>query len=326
MKRYLLFIISLVCAVTGVWAEDAVSTYVDGIITLTTNDDADLESVNASTPAGQNAGPLFGWSYNNATALNVVGNISQVGLTKLNDLFVQSAESWYNANKKLDLSHAILPEGTYTLLPTYDKIVTCVLPSDSEIPSSFGSALTSIVSNASTGSNTYLYTTYAVTELPSDLVVDASKTYVLTGSGALTMKEKLMAQGVDGANIDMSGFVAEASAAWDSNSNVVITTNGAANLNGITASTTAPKNNNQTNIWGSSFEGNKTLFISGELSQDGLNTIQSCLTTQNPGKHKLDLSGATISGSISSLPQEDCNLYDQNPYFTSALTPASNKD
>ena len=162
-----------------------------------------------------------------------------------------------------------------------------------------------------------------MTELPSDLVIDAIKTYVLSGSGALTMKEKLMAQGVPADNIDMTGYVAEASAAWDNNGNVVITTNGAANLNGITSSTTASLNNNQNNIWGENFASGKILSVNGELSQEGLNKIQSCLTTQNYGKHKLDLSNASISEGITSLPQLDCNYNNNNyPYFTSAVLPA----
>lgn len=325
MKKVLSFIILMVCAVTGAWGQNATSSadQSTGVVTLNTNGDADLITVNANTEVNVGGGSLFGWQYGGANTFVINGSISATGLTNLDTYLSAKAETWHSNNKKLDLSQASLPNGEYSLLPTYTHISTCVLPPDTDIPSSRSSYLHTILSNASVGNTTYFYTTNAVTELPSDLVLDASKTYVLTGSGALEMKNKLMAQGVLEANIDMSGYVPEAVAAWDNNGNVVITTNGAANLNGISGSTTAPLNNNQINIWADGFAEKKVLSVNGELSQEGIGVIQSCLTTQNYGNHKLDLTNASISEGITALPQLDCSFNNNfHPYFASAVLPA----
>ena len=72
MKKYLLFIISMVCAVTGAWADDAYYTKSDGThLTITTNGDQELNGISVLPSMEQ------------YSIIAVNGAISQEGITKI---------------------------------------------------------------------------------------------------------------------------------------------------------------------------------------------------------------------------------------------------
>ena len=73
MKKYLLLIISMVCAVTGAWAGSVTYSWQGNILTLTIDDDADLETLTSDVIA--NLGYLDG------SQLIINGTISKIGIT-----------------------------------------------------------------------------------------------------------------------------------------------------------------------------------------------------------------------------------------------------
>lgn len=83
----------------------------------------------------------------------------------------------------------------------------------------------------------------------------------------------------------------------ESGSTITIYSNGDPTLNGIESFS-----NGSGSLWQTWQIQNKTLSIVGDLNQTGLDKLDSCLPTDNYGAAKLDLSGATIIGDITSLP------------------------
>ena len=81
----------------------------------------------------------------------------------------------------------------------------------------------------------------------------------------------------------------------------IITTNGVADLIGI-ENLMDPHNS----VWADWNIGGKTLKIVGDLSQSGIDKINSCLPSSTSSPVKLDLSEATMTTSLTGIPDKSC--------------------
>lgn len=191
MKRYLLIIMMMVCAVTGAWAEDAVIEGTGGgsRVTITTNDEPDLTSLASSTALSGN------WGSNTASdnAVEVIGTISQAGLDVINTMMSKNSQMHYPADKILYLNNATfsgtitsLPAGTSTSdYPTSIKFASCILPADSEIPATIPSGYNYVYSPCTSGNPIHIYVkegTTSISQLTSEQIAAASS-IIITGSG-----------------------------------------------------------------------------------------------------------------------------------------------
>lgn len=191
MKKYLLFIISMLCVSIGAWGEDAVITATannKGYV-ITTNGDADLAALSSSTELSGN------WGVNNDPTNNsvkVVGPISQTGLNIINDMMGRNSQMYYDANKFLDLSEATfsgditsLPAGTSTAqYPSNIKFASCTLPAGSDIPATIPTGYQYVYSPCTSGGTIRIYVTEANVTIPhftSEQIAAASQ-IVVTGS------------------------------------------------------------------------------------------------------------------------------------------------
>lgn len=196
MKKYLLLIISMVCAVTGAWAENAVVTYNQNspsTITVETKDDPDLSGNyakmaiwNNQTEASVSDQDVFTWSYD---VMKVVGTISQTGLNQI--------VSKNTNTGKFDMSQAT--QSSTDPWISFPSIATSViLANDTQIPNiTWGSNTNYVYSAASTGDNYYLYVKSGVTasqisELNTSELT-GNKVLNITGPGAKALKTELMA-------------------------------------------------------------------------------------------------------------------------------------
>ena len=120
MKKYLLFIISMLCAVTGAWADGATYSTSENILTITTNGDDNLTGISVLP------------DLNYGATIVVTGPLSQEGITKILNKYKDTYEFTY------DFSGATIDVSTITDLSinnTGDYRVKKFIFSASALPS-----------------------------------------------------------------------------------------------------------------------------------------------------------------------------------------------
>ena len=212
MRKLLLFF-AMLSASIGAWAGSSTVTTVGdkSVVTITVSEDPDLSTLEWSLDHGtwveqivlanslnQNGGVIkFVGDAVNASAVEPI-----IALKSGNTNY--GLENYFQ-NIVLDFSQITL-NGEITSLPAKQGsgfvVTTLIYTEDTGLPSWVeNSDFLYAFSNASTGTDSYLYATEDMTNLPSGLTVDANKTYHLTGTGVETMKDKLVAEGVPEENI-----------------------------------------------------------------------------------------------------------------------------
>ena len=212
MRKLLLFFAMLTVSI-GAWAGSSTVTTVGdkSVVTITVSEDPDLSTLEWSLDHGTWVEQivLTNSLNQNGSVIKFVGdavNASAVEpIIALKSGNTNYGLENYFQNIVLDFSQITL-KGEITSLPAKQGsgfvVTTLIYTEDTELPSWVeNSDFLYAFSNASTGTDSYLYATEDMTNLPSGLTVDANKTYHLTGTGVETMKDKLVAEGVPEENI-----------------------------------------------------------------------------------------------------------------------------
>lgn len=266
MKRYLLIIMMMVCAVTGAWADGA-SKSVDGsALIIETNDDPDLATFTIDIDNNE------GWMLHNKSEIRIVGDITQSGLTKLGEVIEGLSSTWAAPaeNSCLVLSGARF-QGNINTMPQLSKINRVIFPIGKDLSNiSFPSNYAYAYSGPSAGIvNVYVASgTTSVPELTDEIINNATTIYV-SGDGAATYISTLTPEQQEKCSEPFNGRAEAVGGSVSSDVNTILTDKG------VTA------------------EQVKQLTItSGTISNEDVTYITSSLT----GLTTLNLSGATASG------------------------------
>lgn len=183
MKRYLLFIISMLCVSIGAWAVATVDTSTDGKFVLTTNDDPEL-----ITPP-----VIDGYFFNQGkTVFEVKGTINQTGLNNLMRLIQAKCPDYASCPTKLDLSGATF-SGAITNLNNIGAITyhnnyftSVIFPAGTDLSGITFEGNYLYAYSANSSGEASLYVSSAQTKIPDEVTADIAtiKTNGISVSGA----------------------------------------------------------------------------------------------------------------------------------------------
>ena len=191
MKKYLLFIISMLCVSIGTWAQDPTATISGGsgsLVIITTNGDADLSTLSGSTALQGN------WGSNTSAdnGVKVSGPITQEGLDVINSMMAQNNQMYYGTNKYFYLNEATLsgtitslPTGTSTSqYPTETKFAYCILPAETEMPTTIPSTYEYVYSGCESDGTIRIHVNQenaSISQFTPEQI-SAASTIIVTGS------------------------------------------------------------------------------------------------------------------------------------------------
>lgn len=205
MKKYLLFIISMLCTSIGAWADISIS-YDGNTPIINTENDPDLSSLSLDT---KDPYDNFYWAKlgeYGVSKMVVKGSISEVGLQKIQSVLA-SYTSEFNGNnadeksRYLDLTQATF-SGTVTSLQITDaRIPSALLPAGTDVSGiNFGSNIKYAYAASKDGGKANLYVSSSQTDIPSQVTSDIETIKTnginVSGDGADAIIAKLKDAGV----------------------------------------------------------------------------------------------------------------------------------
>lgn len=229
MKRFLLCVMTMLCAVTGAWATNASINTETKV--LSTNDDRDL--------SGTIDGDWLEWVFNGLTELKVEGTITQTGLDNLMTKIAAITTSYASFSAKLNLSNATI-SGSVSHLNnnTAHGLFTSVIYPAGTILSGidFNQYYTYAYSAASEGIvNVYVASgTTSVPELTAEVFTSATRVNV-SGDGATEYIATLTSDQQAKCVIPFSGYVEAIGGSVQTIVNTTVVTDNNALLTDVTS-------------------------------------------------------------------------------------------